>query len=373
MLPILHPFEPTGGHASGVDQDVGHDRDPAAIKDRIGFRLDRGVGRLDDDRRPHRLGVARVEHSAERCGNKHVAVKGQEFGIRNRIAPREALQPVGMALRKSQQFEHIEAVGTVKARRGIADRHDLALRVAKEAGGVGAHVAEALDGDPCARNAAAQPAEQLQRQAPHAAAGCLIAAWNPVILHRLAGDAGRGKSVVLVILIHDPRHHLRRGAHVGRGDVDIGTEQDEDGIHEPPGNAFQYPRRQLRRIDGNAALGTAIGDVDHRGFPGHQRGQGPDLVKVDPRMVPQPALHWTASGVVLHSVADEGRHLTRVELDRDLHLHLAFGRQQEAADVVGEVELISRPVKVDANGFAGPHDARRSPRVWEPDRSPGMG
>ena len=104
-----------------------------------------------------------------------------------------------------------------------------------------ADVAEALDGDPRARDAAAQPAQQLERETAHAAAGGLVATGNAVIVDGLARDAGRREAVVLVVLVHDPRHHFRRAAHVGGGDVDVGADEIVDRVDEPAGHPLQFP------------------------------------------------------------------------------------------------------------------------------------
>ena len=163
--------------------------------------------------------------------------------------------------------------------------------------------------------------------------------------------------MVFVVLVHDPRHHLGARAHVGGGDVDIGAEEIVDGVDEPPGDAFQFPDGEPRGIDRDAAFGAAVGNVHHGRLPGHQRGQRADLVEVDLRVIPQASFHGAAGIVVLDAISDERLHLARVEFDRNPHLHFSFCRQQEAADVIGEVELVGCPVEVDADGFAGPHGA----------------
>ena len=87
-------------------------------------------------------------------------------------------------------------------------------------------------------------------------------------------------------------------------------------------------RLSLARIDGDAPLGAAVGNVDDGRLPGHQRGQRADLVQVDLGMVAQAPLHRPAGVVVLHAIADERGDLAVVQLDGDLHRHLALGGQQ---------------------------------------------
>ena len=57
------------------------------------------------------------------------------------------------------------------------------------------------------------------------------------------------------------------------------------------GDPFQLAGAELGRVDGDAPLGAAEGNVDHGRLPGHQRGQRADFAQVDFRVIAQPALH----------------------------------------------------------------------------------
>ena len=154
-----------------------------------------------------------------------------------------------------------------------------------------------------------------------------------MIFHWLARDAGGRKAVEFVVLVHDPGHHLGRGSHVGGWDVNVWADEVMQVIDEPPGDPLKLSGGERCRVDCDAPLRPTVGNIDHGRFPGHQRRQGSDLVEIDLRMVPQPSLHRAAGVVVLHPVADECGHLSGVELDRNLHLHLPLRGEQQAANV----------------------------------------
>jgi hypothetical protein len=60
------------------------------------------------------------------------------------------------------------------------------------------------------------------------------------------------------------------------------------------------------RADGDAALGAAEGHVEDGGLPGHQGGEGFDLIRVHVGVEAQAALEGAPAVVVLDAVALEG-------------------------------------------------------------------
>ncbi len=161
VLAVLHPLEPTGRHAARVDEDVGGHDHALRVEDRVGLGRDRGVGGLDDERGLHGGGVFLREHAAEGGGDQHVAVDGEELGIREGVAAGETGEPAAVGPGVAEQFKHVEAALAVEAAAGVGDGDDPAFGVGEEFGGVGADVAEALDGDPRARDF---PAEAASRE-----------------------------------------------------------------------------------------------------------------------------------------------------------------------------------------------------------------
>ncbi len=229
--------------------------------------------------------------------------------------------------------------------RGVADaaprrahgRHDAAPRV-EEVGGPGADVAEALDGEPPAAHLArAGVLQVLLEREDGPAAGRLLAAERAEEVDWLAGHHRGREAVDPRVLVHDPRHHLGVGVRVGRGDVGVRPDHVVDLVDEPAREPLELARGQGLRVDGDAALGAPVREVDHGGLPRHQRGEAERLVEIDGRMVAKPALHRPAAPVVLDPVAGEGGQLAAVARDRQLDLDLAVGRDQELLDAGREV------------------------------------
>src|SRR5262249_16473163 len=147
---------------------------------------------------------------------------------------------------------------------------------------------------------------------------------------------------------HNPRHYLRVGVHVGRGDVDRITDQIVNPAHEFAREPLQLARRELGRIDVDAALGATEWNSDHRGFPRHKGRQRAALVDVHFMVKAQSTLERPARVVVLHTIAGERAYATIVHLDVALDAHLAvrcgqllntFGRETQQGRGLREVAV----------------------------------
>ena len=97
--------------------------------------------------------------------------------------------------------------------------------------------------------AASQVLEGRHRADGHAATGGLDPAQRAADLDRLAGHR-RWDRVAEVHRkrVHDPRHRLRVGAHVGRGDVAVGADEDRDLGREAAGHVLELVERELARV-----------------------------------------------------------------------------------------------------------------------------
>ncbi len=161
-------------------------------------------------------------------------------------------------------------------------------------------------------------------------------------------DRGR-VAVELSVLVHHPGHHLGVGVDVRRRDVARRAEDLLDLGHERAGDLLELGLRELRGVAVDAALGAAEGDVRDGGLPGHERGEGADLVDVDFGVVADAALVWAAGAVVLDAVAGEDVDLAVGALDGDLDGDLAVGGPEDDAHVVGKVHVVGRFVEVVAD------------------------
>jgi hypothetical protein len=150
------------------------------------------------------------------------------------------------------------------------------------------------------------------------------------------------------------------GPQVGRGDVGVGTDHVVNFVDELAGDSFQLPAAKLGGADIDAAFGAAVGQIDQRRLPSHQRGQAADLVEVDFVVIAKSALHGSAGAIVLHAVADERTELAVVHLDGDLYLDFAAGSDEIGADAVGQLELVGSAMEVHLDGVEGAHGWRGS-------------
>src|SRR5207253_781065 len=117
------------------------------------------------------------------------------------------------------------------------------------------HVAHALHRDARALELEAHVLARLAAGDEHAVAGGLHAAQRTAQVNRLAGDdAGRGGADVHRVRVHHPRHDLRVGVHVGRGNVALRPDDDADLRGVAAGEPLELLARELLGVDANTAL-----------------------------------------------------------------------------------------------------------------------
>ena len=179
-----------------------------------------------------------------------------------------------------EQLRDIEPAGVEDAAVDVGDADDFVTGLVHQARGLRADVAKALHDH--ARCGALAP-EALQRLVAdnHAAApGGLPPAARAAQVERLAGHARRhGVAHVHGVGVHDPRHGLLVGVHVGRGDIALRADVVQDFRRVAPRDALQFALGELLRVADDAALGAAEGNVDHRAFPGHLGREAADFVQ----------------------------------------------------------------------------------------------
>ena len=152
-----------------------------------------------------------------------------------------------------------------------------------------------------------------------------------------------------------------------------------DRLHELARELFELALGQARGVDRDAALGPAKREVHDRRLPGHERGEGADVVEVDLpetgggtsarnkgvgrgsllwararphstsdpaprppphlRVVAQPPLERPARVVVLHAVCVERLDLAVIPRDDQLDEDFPLRREEQALQLVGVLEL----------------------------------
>ena len=186
---------------------------------------------------------------------------------------------------------------------------------------------------------------RLDRNDAHASSGGRLTARRPPQGDGFAGDDAGRVAVTGTVLIHYPRHDLGVGPHVGSGDVALDPEGEPYAGGESPGQVLHLGVRHLQRVAGDATFGAAEGDVDQRGLPGHERGEGADFIEVDLGMVAEPPLHGPARATVLHAVADEDLETAAIHAHRDLYLQLPERGLQDKAHVLVQIEEVGGVVE----------------------------
>ena len=201
----------------------------------------------------------------------------------------------------------------------ILHRNDLPTGLRQQLGGHAAHVAEALHDHlrPFERNA--QLTGRLAGGEIHTASRGLDPAQRAAQFDRLAGDdTGDGGTLVGRVGVHHPGHDLAVGVDIGRRNV-LGRPDDHaDLAGVAAGEFFQFVGREFFRIDADAALGTAVGDVDCGVLDGHPCRKCHHLFQCHVRVIAHAALAGPARDVVLHAVALEVGHGAIVQLDRNI-------------------------------------------------------
>ena len=135
----------------------------------------------------------------------------------------------------------------------------------------------------------------------------------------LTGDhAGDGGAVVHGVGIHHPGHHFGVGADVRRRNVFLWPDDEADFAGVAAGQSLQFTFRQFERIDADAALGTAVRQVDRGALDGHPGGQGHHFVQIDVRVEADTAFARPTRQVVLYAETFEVTDGAIVHLQRDI-------------------------------------------------------
>ena len=195
-----------------------------------------------------------------------------------------------------------------------------------ETGGVRTDVAESLDDDAGAFPLQVQALQGFVGDDHDAASGGFTTAFGSAHVFRLAGDDSRDRLAhVHGIGIHDPRHGLLVGVHVGSGNIFFRPDEFEQLSGVAARHTFEFAARHFLGIADDAALGSAKWNVDDSALPRHPAGECADFVESNVRAIADAAFGRSASDGMLDTVAGENFQLAIVELDRDMNDDLPVG------------------------------------------------
>ncbi len=146
--------------------------------------------------------------------------------------------------------------------------------------------------------------------------------------------------------VHDPGHDLGVRVHVGCRDVDLRTDDVTDLSSVATREVFELgPRKQLG-IDGDSALGAAVGQIVDGALPGHPHGQGPHLVQRDVLVIANAALGGTQDAVVVYTVPGERTPAAVVHLHREADRELTVTAPERVSHLVVEVHAVGSGVEL---------------------------
>ncbi len=106
--------------------------------------------------------------------------------------------------------------------------------------------------------------------------------------------------------IHEPRHNLRVGSHVGRRDVPFGADHMQNLGRVAAGQGLKLMTAKNRGVTANSALGPPERKPQQAALPGHHHGQGAHLAQVDLRVKANTTLRRPHRESVLNTITIEG-------------------------------------------------------------------
>ena len=148
--------------------------------------------------------------------------------------------------------------------------------------------------------------------------------------------------------VHDPRHGLFIGAHVGRHDIHLRSDEGNHLLGEPAREPLNFRARHFGGITRNAALGSPVRQARQRAFPAHPHGQRGYLPQRHVGMIAQPALGGAEREVMLHAVAGKNFGGTIVEANGQRDDHGALGKFEAVAMTPGNLQVVGNDVKLPA-------------------------
>ena len=216
-------------------------------------------------------------------------------------------------------------------------------------GRIAADIAEALDDHRGAGNRQLQPLQRPPDEMRDAEAGRLAPAFDAAHADRLAGDdLGHRLALVHGVGVHEPRHDLFVGAEIRRHDVRLRPDEGDHLLHVAARDGLQFARRERAAVDGDAALGAAIGQADQGAFPAHPDRQRRHLAHGQRIREARAALGRPQRQVVLDAKALEDLGRTVVAMHRAGDRERALRVEDPVAVAVGHVEMVGDAVELPA-------------------------
>src|SRR5919106_255147 len=325
---ILDPLEVRDGHAAGIREDVGKDRNAALGEDRVRSDRRRPVRTLGHHPRPKTRRVVGMHLILAGGEHEDVAVELEQLLVGHALAVVTAGERILLA-DVLLQGGNVEADLRADPTRHVRHRRHPGAEVVELARGDAPDVAEALDDAALLGELPPEPRARAHDHHHHTGASCLVPEDGAADRDRLAGDnLGHRVPALHRVRVHHPRHRLLVRGHVRRGDVLLRPDDRKELGREAARQPLDLRDGQLARIAANASLRAAVREAQERALPGHPHRERRALAERDLEVVTDAALGRPQDARVLDAVA--GVHDPRlvVHPDRDADDDRALGVTQ---------------------------------------------
>ncbi len=265
---------------------------------------------------------------------------------------------------------NIDAVGVVVAAELVADGDDRASAFVQKPRRRRADLSEALNCDPKAVEPSSFCSVHVATEHVHdASPGRLFSATTAADADGFTGDHAQ---LLMAddarIGVGNPGHLLTGRPQVWSRNVPIRPDDVMDLVREAPDEILSLGIGEFLGVANDAALGTAVGQVDECVFPGLKHGQCHDLVAGDVRAHAEPAFVGAEHVGVLHSEAREDLDAAVVHADGATDGRDAFGARQHLSP-----RLVEMHPRIDAIEVAVGVLPERGRRLFSGAKQVGVG
>ena len=327
--------------------NVRQDEDALVLQDAVGFERRGTIGSFGQDAALQSRSVFSRDLILQGTRSQNVAVEFQQFTVGDFGGAGETFQD-SMLRHMLQQRRDVESVWIVQPARHIADSDNLRSVFRQTFRRVAADIAEALYYCRTVRHFHVEIFSRLAGKKYQAATRGFRAAQRTAQHNGFAGDdLAYRPPHLLAVGVHDPRHRLLIGAHVGSRDVAVGTD-DVDNLHRvPPREPLQFTSRQVRGINADPAFRAAKRKLHQGAFPGHPHGQCGHFAQTDVFVIPDAALGGSHGQCVLNAITKHIFNvLVVVAAKRDADHGRPLRIQQSQLDILVQVHDLCRAQKL---------------------------
>src|SRR5665213_1826828 len=238
------------------------------------------------------------------------------------------------------QSGNIDSIRVIKAAIVFSDTNNRVALRRKDRRRIRADVAESLHDHPAALDLHPQMLQRLIAYDRDATPRSLLSPSRAANVDRLARHHGSaGLPRMHGVGIHNPRHGLLIGTHIGRRNILFGADELYQFGGVAPSHPLQLSLRHLSRIADDAALRPAEGNIHDSALPSHPTGQRSYLVERNIRRIAHTTLAGAPCNGMLNTIAGKDLNRTIVHADGNINRDLAHRQAQDLHNPRIKIEL----------------------------------